>query len=256
MCAREYKLHIVTDVDELSRTAAETIINKIDETLRTEDIFTIALSGGSTPKNLFALLARNETFHKQIPWEKIHFFWGDERHVPPDHQESNYRMTREAMLDIAPVLPDNIHRIRTEEPDANKVAEEYEHELRDFFKLKRGQLPCFDCILLGMGPDGHTASLFPGTKALQERERLVLSNWVEKFQSFRITLTAPVLNNADMIVFLVSGEEKAAPLKAVLEGERQTDLFPAQLIEPKHGSLLWLVDHAAAKLLTRKEEEK
>ena len=164
-----------------------------------------------------------------MPWDRIHFFWGDERHVPPDHTDSNYRMTNETMLSRVPVPHENIHRIRAESPDAGKAAEEYEQEIRGFFKLARGQLPRFDCVFLGIGPDGHTASLFPGTKALREQEQLVVSNWVDKFQSYRITMTVPVLNNSDIVIFLASGKEKAERLRTVLEGEKQTDLLPAQL---------------------------
>ncbi len=141
-----------------------------------------------------------------------------------------------------------IHRVSAGEMSLNLVR----WELREFFKLETEQLPVFDCVFLGMGPDGHTASLFPGTKALHERKRLVVSNWVDKFESFRITLTIPVLNNADIVVFLVSGEEKAEPLQVVLEGQVQTDRFPSQLIEPTHGKLFWLVDQAAAKKLRGK----
>jgi 6-phosphogluconolactonase len=155
-------------------------------------------------------------------------------------------MTNEAMLARVPVPPENVHRIRAENPDAGKAAEEYEQELRRFFNLGPEQLPPFDCVYLGMGPDGHTASLFPGTKALHERKRLVVSNWVAKFQSYRITLTTPVFNNADLVIFLVSGEEKAEPLRIVLEGQPQPELYPSQLIEPTHGKLIWLVDPAAA----------
>jgi 6-phosphogluconolactonase len=201
---------------------------------------------------MFAILAGDDALRSRMPWGRVHFFWGDERHVPPDHPDSNYRMASEAMLSKVPVPVENIHRIRAENPDAGKAAEDYEQELRGFFKLEPGQLPAFDCVFLGMGPDGHTASLFPATKALHERKRLVVSNWVDKFQSFRITMTAPVLNNADMVIFLVSGEEKAEPLREVLEGEKQTDRFPSQLIEPTHGKLLWLVDRAAARKLRDK----
>jgi 6-phosphogluconolactonase len=198
---------------------------------------------------MFAILANDAALRNRMPWDRVHFFWGDERHVPPDHTDSNYRMTNEAMLSRVPIPPENIHRIRAENPDAGKAAEEYEQELRGFFKFETEQLPPFDCVFLGMGSDGHTASLFPGTKALHERERLVVSNWVDKLQSYRITMTTPVLNNADIVIFLVSGEEKAEPLRVVLEGEKQTDLFPSQLIEPTHGKLLWFVDQAAARLL-------
>ena len=246
------EIQIVDNGEAVSRTAAEMLVSLVLETLKTEDSFAVALSGGSTPKNMFSILANDEPLRARMPWDRIHFFWGDERHVPPDHQDSNYHMTNKALLSRVSVPSENIHPIRGENPDAGKAAEEYEQELRDFFKLERGQLPCFDCVFLGMGTDGHTASLFPGTKALHERERLVVSNRVDKFQSYRITMTAPVLNNADMVIFLISGQEKAEPLRTVLEGEKQTDLFPSQLIEPTHGKLLWLVDEAAAKLLTGK----
>jgi 6-phosphogluconolactonase len=246
------EIQIVENGEAVSRTAAEMMVSLALEKLQSEESFAVALSGGSTPKNMFAILANDAALHNQMPWDRVHFFWGDERHVPPDHTDSNYRMTNEAMLSRVPVPPENIHRIRAENPDAGKAAEDYEQELRGFFNLETEQLPPFDCVFLGMGPDGHTASLFPGTKALQERERLVVSNWVDKFQSYRITMTTPVLNNADIVIFLVSGEEKAEPLRVVLEGEKQTDLFPSQLIEPTHGKLLWLVDQAAARQLRGK----
>ena len=243
------EIHIVENAEAVSRTAAEMMVSLALKKVKSKISFTVALSGGSTPKNMFAILANDAALRSQMPWDRVHFFWGDERHVPPDHTDSNYRMTNEAMLSRVPVPPENIHRIRAENPDAGKAADDYEQELRGFFKLEAEQLPPFDCVFLGMGPDGHTASLFPGTKALDERQRLVVSNWVDKFQSYRITMTTPVLNNADIVIFLVSGEEKAEPLREVLEGEKQTDMFPAQLIKPTHGKLLWLVDQAAARQL-------
>lgn len=252
MQTKNREIQIVENGEAVSRTAAEMMVSLALKKLQSKESFTVALSGGSTPKNMFAILANDAALRNQMPWDRVHFFWGDERHVPPDHADSNYRMTNEAMLSRVPVPPENIHRIRAENPDAGKAAEDYEQELRGFFKLETEQLPLFDCVFLGMGPDGHTASLFPGTKALHERERLVVSNWVDKFQSYRITMTTPVLNNADIVIFLVSGEEKAEPLRVVLEGEKQTDLFPSQLIEPTHGKLLWLVDQAAARQLRGK----
>lgn len=213
----------------------------------------MALSGGSTPRNLYALLANDRALRVAVPWEKTHFFWGDERHVPPDHADSNYRMAHEAMLSKVPVPPANVHRIQGEQWDAGQAAEAYERTLREYFRIAAGQFPCFDLVLLGMGPDGHTASLFPGTTALREQVHLVTANWVEKFNAYRITLTPPVLNRAACVLFLVSGEEKAETLRAVLQGEEQPDRFPAQLIHPTGGSLVWLVDRAAARLLpTRK----
>ena len=245
-------LQIVGNGAAVSRTAAEIMVNLALKKLTSKESFAVALSGGSTPKKMFAMLANDAALRNRMPWCRVHFFWGDERHVPPDHTDSNFRMTNEVMLSRVPVPPENIHRIRAENPDAGKAAEDYEQELREFFMLGPEQLPPFDCVFLGMGTDGHTASLFPGTKALQERKRLVVPNWVDKFQSYRITLTPPVLNNADLVIFLVSGEEKAQPLRTVLEGQKQPDRLPSQLIEPTHGKLLWLVDRAAAGLLKRK----
>jgi len=239
----------IVDTEALSTTAATVIIHYIRETLEVKDFFTLVLSGGSTPKNTFTLLASDDSFRAQIPWESIHFFWGDERHVPPDHQESNYRMANEVMLSRVPVPGENIHRIKSEILDAVKAAEQYEEELNKFFKLKRGQFPRFDCVLLGMGTDGHTASLFPGTEALHEESRLVVATWVEQFQTYRITLTLPVLNNADFTMFIVSGKEKAEMLKEVIEGKEQPTSLPAQLIDPNHGRLLWIVDKGAASQL-------
>jgi len=244
------EIPVAANAEELNRMAAKIIVDRITESLETKARFTIALSGGSTPKGLYALLATDPSFRERIVWQKVHFFWGDERHVPPDHPESNYRMAYETMLSKAPVPPENIHRVPVEHPDANKSAHEYEQELIRFFRLEAGRLPRFDCVLQGLGRDGHTASLFPGTKAVRERERLVVANWVETLRTYRITMTVPVLNNADWVLFLVSGTEKAETLKDVLAGDKQPERLPARLIQPTHGRLLWLVDRAAASGLT------
>ena len=241
---------VLEDAAALSYKAAEIFVRCISEALSRKEHFSVALSGGSTPKALFSLLVADDSFSNKIPWDKIHFFWGDERHVSPQDEQSNFRMADEIMLAQAHVRAENIHRMRTEQSDSAKVAQGYEKELLEFFQLTAGQLPVFDFNLLGLGPDGHTASLFPGTKGLYEHNRLVVANWVEKFQAHRITLTAPVLNNADTIVFLVSGKEKAEVLQKVLEGNHQPDRWPAQLIQPIHGKLIWLVDQAAASRLT------
>jgi 6-phosphogluconolactonase len=245
----DYRLEIVNDPAEICRTAAGEIQRWADRTATATKPFTIALSGGSTPRGLHTLLANEPTIRDGLPWQNWHFFWGDERHVPPDHPQSNYRMAYDTLLSIAPVPAENIHRVPAEEPDAAVAAEKYEQELRAFFELEAGQLPRFDCILLGMGPDGHTASLFPATEALHETKRLVTANWVEKFKAYRITLTVPVLNRAGLVIFLVSGVEKAEALKEVLQGDYRPELFPAQLIQPGPEKLLWIVDRAAARLL-------
>jgi 6-phosphogluconolactonase len=246
------EIHIVADTNELNHAAAAEFIGQATAAVQSKGRFAVALSGGSTPKSLYLLLANDAALRAQVPWDKIHFFWGDERHVPPSHADSNYRMAHEALLASVPVPPAHIHRIAAEHPDADHVAAAYEQTLRKFFQTPAGQIPQFDLILLGMGPDGHTASLFPGTAALHERTRLVVANWVEKFNSYRLTFTLPLLNNAACVVFLVSGAEKAETLRLVLQADQQPAHFPSQLVHPTYGSLLWLIDRAAARLLSTK----
>jgi len=229
---------------DLFRAAALEFSKCASEAVRTRDRFTVALSGGSTPKGLYSLLATKEI---PVPWDDSYFFWGDERHVPPGDPESNYRMANEVMLSKIPVRSSNVFRIPTEEKDARTAARKYEDTLIRFFDLKLGDFPKFDLVLLGLGPDGHTASLFPDSPALEEKQRLVVANPVEKFYTDRLTLTLPVLNRARTIVFLVSGQEKAGILQQVLDGP--DGKFPSQLIQPDDGELLWLVDEAAASQL-------
>lgn len=243
-------IEIVPDTEELSRRAAEEFVSRAQEAVRERGLFTVALSGGSTPRSLFQLLVDDRaSFRGQVPWGKCHFFWGDERHVSPDHPDSNYRMAWEAMLSRLSIPAENVHRIKSEDPNASKAAEDYERELRAFFRLAPGQLPRFDLALLGMGPDGHTASLFPGTDVLREQTRLVTAPWVEKFNSHRITLTPLVLNNAAQVIFLAAGLDKKETLREVLQGSYRPEIYPAQLILPTAGQVLWLVDKAAASLL-------
>jgi 6-phosphogluconolactonase len=244
------EIRILAEGDDLCRAAAEEFVRLADEAVRTRGRFTVALCGGSTPEALYRLLAAEDGgFRARVPWGQAHFFWGDERHVPPDHPDSNYRMASEAMLSRVPVPPGNVHRIPAENPDAAEAATEYAETLRRFFGAAAGRFPRFDLILLGMGSDGHTASLFPGTDAVHERTGLVAAAWVETHKSHRITLTVPVLNAAASVIFLVSGEGKAEALRAVLEGPHRPDRFPAQLVFPREGRLLFLVDRAAARLL-------
>jgi 6-phosphogluconolactonase len=240
---------MVASAEELAREAAAEFVRQATEAAQSKGRFTVALSGGSTPRSLYSLLATDATWRAQVPWDRVHLFWGDERHVPPEHADSNYRMTHEALLSKISIPPANVHRIKSEHPEASRAANEYEQTLREFFQLKGGEFPRFDLALLGLGPDGHTASLFPGTEALREQQRLVVANWVEKLNTYRITLTPPVLNRAASVIFLVSGEEKAETLRAVLEDEAQPERLPAQLIRPVNGRLLWIVDRAAARLL-------
>lgn len=247
------EIQVLLDLEELFHRAAEEFVHQASEAVGARGFFTVALSGGSTPKGLYSLLAGQiGSFRARLPWDKIHFFWGDERHDPPDSPDSNYCMACEAMFSKVSVPPENVHRIKAENPDAGKAAADYERVLGEFFQLEKGQPPRFDLILLGMGPDGHTASLFPGTGAILEQKHYVVANWVRKFNTYRITLTPPVLNNAGCVIFLVTGEEKAETLRVVLQGEYQPEHFPAQLIRPINGRLLWLVDQAAAHMLSLK----
>lgn len=242
------EVRVFESAAELMEAAAREILKAALQAVSERGRFTWALSGGSTPRDLYRRLA-SDPFRERMPWQAIHFFWGDERHVPPDHPESNFRMAREAMLDAVPVPPGNIHRIHAEETDAERAAAAYEDEIRSFFDLVPGEWPRFDLVLLGLGKDGHTASLFPGGTAIHERERLVLAPWAEAQKTFRITLTPPVLNHAARTVFLVSGEDKAEALHAVIEGAREPERYPAQIVE---GNRLWMVDRPAARLLARR----
>lgn len=244
------EIRTLTTPQELFAAAAEEVVRTANEAVAQRGRFTIALSGGSTPKNLYNLLATNA--RTALPWDRMFFFWGDERHVPPTDPESNYRMAEETMLSKIPVAAGNVFRIKAENPDAVAVAEAYEQTLRKFFQLEPEQVPTFDLILLGMGPDGHTASLFPGTAALHEKSRLVVANWVDKLKASRITLTLPVLNAARCVTFLVSGTDKATVLRAVLEENVPAEQYPSKLVRPHQGKLIWLVDRAAASTLSSK----
>jgi 6-phosphogluconolactonase len=203
--------------------------------------FTVALSGGSTPKSLFKLLAALPA--GEIPWDKVYFFFGDERHVPPDHPDSNFRMAHETLLAKINARPENVFRIQAE-LDAEVAAKNYEQQLVQFFQLKSGQFPRFDLIMLGLGPDGHCASLFPGSKGLAEKQKLVIANWVEKFNTFRITFTYPVLNQAACAMFLVAGGDKADAVRGAILDKKQGP--PAGSVDPTDGTLLWFLDQAAA----------
>jgi len=244
------EIRTLTTPQELFDAAAEEVVRTANEATASRGRFTIALSGGSTPKNLFNLLATNA--RTSLPWDRMFFFWGDERHVAPDDPESNYRMAEETMLSKIPVAAGNVFRIKAENPDADAAALEYEQTLRQFFQLEPGKVPAFDLILLGMGPDGHTASLFPGTDALKEKSRLVVANWVEGLKTSRITLTLPVLNAARCVTFLVGGTDKATALRAVLEEDVPAEQYPSKLVKPSHGKLIWLLDRAAASALSNK----
>ena len=238
----------LTTPQDLFQAAAEEIVRAANAAVAHRGRFTIALSGGSTPRNLYTLLATNA--RSALPWAQAFFFWGDERHVPPNDAESNYHMAEEAMLSKIPVLPGNVFRVPAENPDAAAAAEAYEQTLRKFFAVEPGKFPRFDLILLGLGPDGHTASLFPETPALQEKSRLVVAIWVEKLKTSRITFTLPVLNAAHCVAFLVSGADKAPILREVLEGSAEGEKYPSKLVRLSDGKVIWFVDRAAASELS------
>ena len=228
----------------LSRAGADEFSRCAREAVAARDRFAVALSGGSTPRGVFSLLAQANN----LSWNKMYFFFGDERHVPPTDPESNYRMANESLISKVPIPPQNVHRIHTE-LEATVAADQYEAELKKFFQghSTTDGWPRFDLIMLGMGPDGHTASLFPGTAALNEKSRWVAANWVEKLNTWRITFTFPVINYAAEVLFLVAGEEKAEVLKDVFEGK--PGKYPCQNVQPINGRLLWIVDKIVARLL-------
>jgi 6-phosphogluconolactonase len=246
----EREIRILPDGAAIAKRAAQEFVQAATAAVRARGSFNVALAGGSTPKALYSLLVSDPALRSQVPWDKIHLFFGDERHVPPDHPDSNFRMATEAMISKSPLKPEQVTRIKGEYPDAAQAALEYEKTMREYFKLKDGEYPRFDLLLVGMGNEGHTLSLFPGTKALHADRGVVVSNWIGKLCTERMTLTAPAACNASEIMFMVTGADKACPLKSVLEGAYEPEQLPAQLLQPKNGKLLWLVDAAAGSMLT------
>jgi 6-phosphogluconolactonase len=233
---------IVPDATAVTQAAADQFVAHARSAIAASGRFTVALSGGSTPKAMFARL-----IDQPIDWARVQVFWGDERCVPPDDADSNYRMAREALLDHVPIPDQNVHRMQGE-INPTQAASNYTAELRAVF----GQVewPRFDLILLGLGPDAHTASLFPGTDVIHEQQRWVVGHFVEKLNAYRITLTPPVINHAEHVIFLVAGTDKAAAFRSVLSHHPfDPDRFPAQIIQPISGTLTWFVDQAAAAQL-------
>lgn len=248
MVQTEARIRIFSDPEQLGRAAGEEFLRRARSAVGQCGRFTVALSGGSTPRRVFRELAAADGRGEPVPWDRIHLFWGDERAVAPDHPDSNFGSARDILLSRIEIPDQNIHRIPTElEP--GEAAAAYEGQLRGFFGLRGEEFPRFDLILLGMGEDGHTASLFPDTPALRETRRLVVANRVEKIEATRITLTFPVLNGAACVLFLVTGTGKAETLREVLRGRPRPDRLPAQAVRPGSGELLWWVDAAAAAKL-------
>ncbi len=241
------QIEILPTAADLFHAAAEEFVKVGRQAIGAQGRFAVALSGGSTPKSLYSLLASS---YPDFPWARTYLFFGDERHVPPTDPESNYRMVNEALLTKIAIPAQNVFRVKAEVPDASFAAMDYEAQMRKFFELKPTQFPRFDLIFLGMGPDGHTASLFPGSEGLKETSKLVIANWVEKFKTHRISFTFPVLNDAGEVIFLASGPDKAEMVHKILE-TKPTPPFPAQQVQPTNGQLLWMLDESAAAKLTR-----
>jgi len=242
-------VRILDDLQAIAQAAADEFVDQCQQSIKDHGRFTVALSGGSTPKALHAVLVeRSRNDPKLIDWSRVQVFFGDERHVPPDHPDSNFRMANETLLSKVPLLKENIHRIHCEHPSAAQAAAEYDVELAQAFELKSGDFPRFDLILLGMGPDGHTASLFPKTAALNELSKRVVANWVEKFNTWRVTFTRPTINDAVSVMLMVAGEDKAAALAEVMNSG-SSEMYPVKYVKPSSGKLIWIVDRAAAKLL-------
>ncbi|TDE16321.1 6-phosphogluconolactonase [Dyadobacter psychrotolerans] len=240
------EIHIAADARQVSEELASWITNCIQEVLKSQERFTFVLSGGSTPKRLYDLLAASP-YKEEIPWEKLHFFWGDERAVPFEDDRNNAKMCYDELLNKVPVIAENIHVMRTDiEPEEAVV--EYEKVLKQYFGDSE---TTFDFVLLGMGDDGHTLSLFPGTDVIHETKGWVNTFFLAAQDMFRITLTAPVVNAAKYVAFMAVGSGKAETLKSVLGGEKNLDKFPSQIIEPVNGELHWFVDEAAAALLEK-----
>ena len=235
-----------SNTEQLTYAAADYIANVAQESIASHGHFTLALSGGSTPKKLYGLLA-TEPYRSQIDWEKVQIFWSDERCVPPDDTESNYHLAQEVMLSKLPLSPNQIHRMPADEADRNAASEKYSQEMQNVF----GEvLPHFDLIQLGMGPEGHTASLFPHQPSLHEKQRQVIPVIVPKPPPPRLTFTPLILNAARHILFLVTGTEKADAVQAVLQGDYQPDEYPAQIVQPPQGEVTWMLDNPAAAKLT------
>jgi 6-phosphogluconolactonase len=239
------QLEVFPDERELIRAEADRFVLLARAAVEARGGCLIALSGGSTPRPLYELLA-TAPYAPGIDWGRLHLFWGDERCVPPDHPDSNYRMTREALIDHVPIPPGNVHRIRGED-EPHQAAEGYQRGLREFFGSEERPARSFDLVLLGLGPDGHTASIFPGTAAVTEARRWVMAVHVDRpREMWRVTLTTVLLNAAADVTFLVSGNDKATRLREVLQ---EGAPLPAQLIKPMSGRLHWMVDAAAGSAL-------
>ncbi|HEY5006286.1 MAG TPA: 6-phosphogluconolactonase [Ktedonobacteraceae bacterium] len=237
---------IYSDIDTLSQEAARYVVRVASESITTHGRFTLALAGGSTPKKLYGLLA-SEPYRDQIDWALTEIFWSDERCVPPDSEDSNYHLAQEVLLSKVPISATQIHRMPADADNRDQASLAYIQEIQRVFGTNG--IPSFDLIQLGMGPEGHTASLFPHQASLHEQTRLIMPVTVPKPPPPRLTFTPPLLNAATHVLFLVTGQDKADALQAVLEGEYNPDEYPAQIIRPTQGEVTWMLDPAAASKL-------
>jgi 6-phosphogluconolactonase len=231
----------VPDKQTLARTAADEVLQLSNAAIDERGVFRVALGGGSTPRGMYELLSDSMVAR----FDRWHFYWGDERCVPSDHTDSNFLLAQQTLLGRIPLLDHQIHRVRTEIGRPGEVASDYEDELRRSFDCSKGGIPRFDLLLLGLGADGHTASLFPKSAALNETSCLVTATQADLPQSDRITLTLPVINEARAVIFTVAGSGKASALQAVLKGLGKPQDFPARLVVPRDGTVLWVADEAA-----------
>ncbi len=242
----EVSVEVSSGVDGVTAAAAEYMTAAMEAAVAARGWARIAISGGSTPKAVFALLADDaQPYKARVPWAQTQLFWVDERCVPAEHPESNFGMTKAAMLDHVPLPAGQIHRMEGE-LDPEEAASRYEAEIRNTFKLEGAETPTFDLILLGIGPDGHTASLFPHTAGLHEMARITMANHVPQKDVWRLTLTWPVIQQGRAVAFLIEGAEKAKIVQTVFAGAYDPETYPAQLIRPANGKLTLLMDAAAA----------
>ncbi len=250
MCDGRFVVHIETykNIEELSNGAAKLFVTLSSECISKSNIFHVALSGGKTPKKMFERLCI-ERLREAIDWNNVHLFWGDERCVPPENETSNYRLVYDSCIKQIDIPDANIHRIKGE-LNPHEATVHYEHELKKAFS--EGEFPCFDLIFLGLGEDGHTASIFPYSEAIHESKRLMIHTRKEGEDYERITTTFPVINHAKNIVFLVSGVNKSQALNSTIYGVFQPDRYPAQMVKPEQGSVYWLIDEDAATLIKGK----
>lgn len=244
------KIHAYPNKDKLVTATTERVINEIGQAIQERGLCKIALAGGNTPREIYSMLAES-TYRDRVDWDRLHLFWGDERMVPPEHEDSNFRMVKETLLDHVRIPDGNVHRIRGENVP-EQAAQEYAELLHNHFKEDS---PRFDIILLGIGEDGHTASLFPGTDAVEECKLYTVAVFVPRPDAWRVTLTFPVLNAAREVFFLVSGRSKSDIVQRIIGIKKPAKEFPASMVNPENGTLHWMLDSEAMVLINKNSRE-